>query len=362
VKKLFVLVPTFVLAVALAVNVYAQDTIHIPIVSSIQESVRAAAAYIWPMATGDTAHVECADNHLAIMGQTETSIDLHCMHMHDTTLYHAPTDHEHGVAAPDWADAFSQQWFGHPVMYGGDENSGPMENTMKHQGYKGIVTPYEAGGIVSFLRVHIMSNPMDRCTQYHSYEAYAKDAAGNISFWQGWIDTGDPATTRFVRPAEDRPNRPILLVIDETSWYRTADHEPIRSEQWYMRTADWSWNLGWNIEPTTMFRANECDNPMDMSTWVLAPNLNKGLVRVSDSGWIGPDGTSTGIARGNPPIDTWFCATPIGEITNRAVSHPSECAAGTLPQYIANTMRTVPAKNAVKQDLREFSSQILLPN
>lgn len=348
-KKVLILITTFLAAVVLAVNVYAPD--------ALGQTLQTATA--WFMLNGDTAHIECAGNTLDVTGQTDTAIDLHCHTVHDLTRWHAPTDHEHGAPPPAWADEFSMNWYGHQVIYGGNETT-PNENLMKHTAYKGATMQHD--GMDVFARVHLASNPMDRCVQYHSYEIYVKDTAGNVSHVQGWINTGDPTTRRILRPipeGETRPNRPVVLVADENSGNAF-------SEQWYMTTAPWSFQIGWNISaPTTYYRANECDAPHDMSLWPLTGN--KGTIRLMSLGWFGPD-SPIAPNRGNPPKDVWFCATTKGEITTRGVSHPDDCGAfpsaigeTALPQYIASTMTSFNDERQLNGG-REHDAQIVMPN
>lgn len=233
------------------------------------------------------------------------------------------TGHEHGDAPPDWATAFSKAQFGHGVIYGGDETSSAAENEHKHAAFKGIIATSAAGGTV-YLRYHAASNPLDRSAQYHSYELYYRDTAGNVSFWQGWYDTGDPNTARVLRrvpalPAENQ--RPIILVPDETSFQQNASFE-----QWYMfSTGKWSWDLGVDIgSGTTYYRANENATAMDQSTWV--PTGSLGLTRRVDGFWyLGREGGGTDHVGK-------FCATAMGAIV--------DCMApGALAQYIAPTLK-----------------------
>lgn len=251
------------------------------------------------------------------------------------TAWHAPgahdglNVHEHGDAPQAFFEQWSLDTFGHGIVYGGDEFSGAMERDMKHQAYKGIRAQSDAGGDV-YLRYHAASNPMDRAAQYHSYEVYYRDTAGNISFWQGWYDTGDPNTDarcpRRNGPSACESQRPIMLVVDQTAW-----DQGIRGEQWYMfgsPNAGWAWDMGLTIiNATTLYVPGENATAHDPSTWVLTGD--RGLQRRSDGFWyLGRDGGGTNLTG-------WFCATPLGDVTSVG---SQDCGGNGLPQYIAPTI------------------------
>ncbi len=54
--------------------------------------------------------------------------------------------------------------FGHPVIWGGDESSGPEENTVKHVAFKGMSA--RLSGVDLYLRHHGMSNPLGRSAHF----------------------------------------------------------------------------------------------------------------------------------------------------------------------------------------------------
>lgn len=232
------------------------------------------------------------------------------------TTWHTATDHEHGHAPPQWAEDWSMQKFGHGVVYGGDEAT-PNENVMKHNAYKGQIVPSAAGG-EAYIRYHGASNPHERATRYHSYEVYYKDTAGNVSFFQGWIDTGDPATRRFPRAQGDPGIRPAMLVVDQASW-----NAGIRTEQWYAfaagaRLVEFGVNIGNSV--TLWSPGEHLTDVHDPSTWVTtgADGTNR-LVDffLIESRFHGVTGD--------------FCLTALGQF--------AECGAdGALPQHIAPTM------------------------
>jgi hypothetical protein len=233
------------------------------------------------------------------------------------------TGHEHGDEPPAWATAFSQAQFGHGIIYGGDETSSAAENGHKHAAFKGVIAQSAAGGTV-YVRYHAASNPLDRSAQYHSYEVYYQDTAGGVSFWQGWYNSGDPATARVLRrnpPLDAENQRPIILVTDETSFAQNITYE-----QWYAHaTGKWSWDMGIAIgDSTTYYRPSENATAMDASTWV--PTGSLGLTRRVDGFWyLGRDGGGTDHVGK-------FCATAMGDVV--------DCMApGALAQYIAPTLK-----------------------
>jgi hypothetical protein len=194
-----------------------------------------AAQQSFSLAPGDSLHVTCMTELMGPVGHD--TADLVCATLVPTatatatatntpgavalTGWHAPTDHEHGDAPPQWATDFSQAHFGHGIVYGGDEASSPMEVTMKEHVFKGIAVNTVAGGDV-YLRYHAGSNPADRAARYHSFELYYRDTSGAVSIWQGWYDTGDPNSTSARCPRRTQPlpcenQRPIILVTDQAA-------------------------------------------------------------------------------------------------------------------------------------------------
>jgi hypothetical protein len=241
---------------------------------------------------------------------------------HPAVISGCQTGHEHGDAPPAWATAFSQARFGHGVIYGGDEASSAAENAMKHQAFKGIRATSNAGGQV-YLRYHAASNPMDRMARYHSYELYYRDTAGNVSFWQGWYDTGGRCPRRST-PLECEDYRPIILVTDETSF-----DQGIQFEQWYAHPVSdagrWAWDIGIGIgASSTFYRENENEHAHDIHSWVQTGEL--GLTRRVDGFWY------LGRSEGGTNLVGDFCAVAAtGEVV--------DCMApGALAQYIAPTL------------------------
>lgn len=249
--------------------------------------------------------------------------------------WHAPgahdglNPHSHGESPQQWVTDWSVREFGHGVVYGGDENSGPMEMAMKEQAYKGVRAVSDAGGSV-YLRYHAASNPLDRSARYHSYEVYYRDTAGNVSFWQGWYDSGDPNTDarcpRRVPALACEDQRPIILVVDQTSI-----NQGVASEQWYLGASPQSgvsWDMGITIiGATTLYKPGENTNAADQSTWTLTGD--KGMRVRSDGFWY------RGRGGGGTTVTGWFCAENLGRIVSGG---SKTCPAGSLPQYIASTL------------------------
>lgn len=260
--------------------------------------------------------------------------------------------HEHGDAPPEWANDFSQKNFGHPVMFGGDEAT-PNENVLKHQAYKGFLM--RASGVDIYIRYHNMSNPHDRSGPFHSYEIYAKDASGKVSFWQGHEFVGYPEqrsqrmTRRNEQPGHDNENgidwpgrgQFIVAAPDLVDWKNY-----LRCEQWYKHAGLWSWDVSVTIcGASTYYTVDEHKtNVADMNTW--HPTGDVGGSRRLEISHYGP--TNPRVQGANLPTDKWFCVnktpkenrmlglTPTWEV-GEAISGPNACPAGWLPQYISSS-------------------------
>lgn len=261
-------------------------------------------------------------------------------------LWHAPgahdglNPHEHGDKPPAWADEFSMVNFGHPVIFGGDESSGQMEIEHKHQAYKGFVAT--VGGVEIFVRYHAGSNPLDRAFAFHSYEVYAKDQTGNVSFWQGLYFAGYPdiKTQRMTRTDEAIARDSFIISSpDEADWNNVG-----RCEQWYTTGGLWSWDIGILMcDATTRFHYGEnLEDLHNMINWDVTGEL--GLNRMIQFVQYGPTNPRVhGIA---VPVDRWYCVSkfpsedkpnaPTWTVTG-AVLGPNACDAGFLPQYKAGT-------------------------
>lgn len=260
--------------------------------------------------------------------------------------------HEHGDKPPSWADDFAQKNFGHPVMFGGDEAT-PNENILKHQAYKGFLM--KVSGVDVFIRYHSMSAPTDRMGPLHSYEVYAKDGSGNVSFWQGWMFHGYPniPSQRMPRHGEQAGYDPlhnvtwpgrdqfIIAGADEHDW---KDYK--RCEQWYGHGGLWSWDISITIcGATTYFTPNEhLTDVYNQSLWKLTGGL--GGSRRLEVSHYGPQNPVVGGE--NLPFNKWFCVkklpnenktteqTPTWDVAG-SVSGPTACQSGYLPQFVADT-------------------------
>jgi hypothetical protein len=308
-----------------------------------------------PTATGTVPTATSIPSTATSVPPTATNVPPTATHDHGgevSTSWHAPTTHEHGDAPPQWVTDWSMEQFGHGVIYGGDEQT-PNENAIKHNAFKGFTTTMD--GVELYFRVHAQSNPHGRMAQFHSYEIYARDPSGNISFWQGWTDCGSPDTNRFPRSQGDPGIRPGMLVVDQAAW-----DAGIRFEQWYCMGSAWSWDLGWTIgETTTIWRPGEhLNDPMNRANWTTTGSY--GLTRRIEAAWYGPD-SQYAPNRGNPPKDQWFCATLQGQITSVGVN-PNSCPSGQVPQYIASTMVSVEFPGNAVQKGFPGSGSLALPN
>jgi hypothetical protein len=273
--------------------------------------------------------------------------------MHHASRWHPPVDprtgctygHEHGDAPPAWVQSAGYSvGFDHAGGFHG--NTSVAENTTKHSGMKGFLadfTDYNGGTQQAYFRVHIASNPLDRSARYHSYEVFMRDAAGGVSHWQGWFNSGDPKTDRVVyNGANDPGRRPIVLVQDESTFPK------VKNEHWYMRaTAPWNWDFAWTVDATT-FHDGEETGDTGAASW--KPTGRLGTVRRFEPAWYGPDSKIAPARTNAAPKGGIFFATQFGEIvsgptaprcsgstTMYGTTYRNEC----LPQFIATTARAV---------------------
>jgi hypothetical protein len=271
---------------------------------------------------------------------------------HPPVINGCATGMEHGDAPPAWLTAA-----GDHVLFHGAFNTSPIENTTKHAAMKAFSATFNGTDV--YFRIHAASNPLDRSARYHSYEVFARDPSGAISHWEGWYNSGDPVADRIPRRTGGDPSqRPLILVVDQTSW-----NQGIRCEQWYSAPAQpaWGWDFGWTIcNSTTLFQVGENATAANQATWTPAPDGSLGTTRRLEAAWYNSRTHPTGA----------FTATQFGEV----VSGPNDprCSGTTsafgvtytnvcLSEFIAPTMGDVkfPGNSLQKQ----FPAQgVHLPN
>jgi hypothetical protein len=281
-------------------------------------------------------------------------------------LWHAPgahdglNAHEHGDKPPAWADQWSMANFGHPVIFGGDEAT-PNENLQKHVAYKGTDHTFSVNGcsIETYFRYHAMSNPFGRSGPFHSYEMYARDCQGGISFWQGWFWVGYPEfrSQRMTKSNEQpgtiltdgsglpAPGRDqfIISAPDHADWDNF-----LRSDQWYMFNPFWEVSVT-ILNSTAFFNYDEhLGDITNMATWDLTGS--KGLTRRFEMSHYTSTGAGSPVDGVDVPLDAWYCAQlhptedRVEGITHRphwdvtgAVAGPNSCPSGYVPEYKSST-------------------------
>lgn len=257
------------------------------------------------------------------------------------------TGHEHGDRPPLWVLNA-----GYRPSFHGHFNASPVEHIAKHAAMKGFSARMD--GVDIYFRVHIFSNVFGREKRYHSYEIWARDPAGGVSHWQGWFNAGDPETGRIPR-SQDRGIRPVVLVVDQTSW-----EQGIRCEQWYLETASWGWDFAWTICNTTTIYYRGENGERDQPSWRVAPDGSLGGTRRLEASWY---------AFREHPVGA-FVATQFGEIVS-GMDDP-RCAGTTtmhdviytnvcLDQFIAPTMQTVAFPGNSRQKTYDTTG-VVLPN
>ena len=281
-------------------------------------------------------------------------------------LWHPPgahdglNAHEHGDKPPAWADAWSMESFGHPVIYGGDEETS-HENHYKHVAYKGTEHTFSVNGcsIDTYLRYHAQSNPLGRSAAFHSYEMYARDCQGGISFWQGWFWAGYPEfRSQRMTKANEQPgtilsdgsglpapgrDQFIISAPDHADW-----NNFLRSDQWYLFNPFWEVSVT-ILNSTAFFNYDEhLGDITNIATWELTGD--KGLSRRFEMSHYTSTGAGSPVDGVNVPLDAWYCAQlhptedrvegpshrPHWDVTG-AVAGPNSCPSGYVPQYKAST-------------------------
>lgn len=271
------------------------------------------------------------------------------MHWHPPVVDGCATGHEHGDAPPDWIAAA-----GYDVSYHFHGNTTAAENTIKHPAMKGFAARFNNQDI--YLRYHAASNPLDRSARYHSLELFIRDATGAVSHMAYWYNTGDPTIDRVPRRQGSEPQqRPILLVVDRTSW-----DQGIRCEQWYDAPGQplWGADFGLTIcNTTTLYNAGENATAADQSTWVPAPDDSLGLTRRLELAWYANRSTLRGTFTTDQFGGSVNRCVEGASISKFGVSYPAVC----LTQTIQPTLATIQFPgNAIQ---RTFPGQgVQLPN
>lgn len=311
-------------------------------------------------------------------------------HAHDalaqscpTAVWHPPgCGHEHGDDGPDWV----KNWLvslGLPpeIRFDSALSTGPHENMEKHPAFKGYAAP---SGFTSFnahqpvqiyVLMHASSNPGDREAPVHSSELWVKDAAGNVSFRQGWqkldsLKLGTscqaPRLPTCPTPNIDNSARPIVLSPDQEGLAAQRGQET-----WY---GDSSFDISWGIsDATTVFHPGEAlsFNPAD---WT--PTGQSGLRRTLDvtwqttaqtaRGWQVRDqfGTEILSVSATPAVTDYsglsglsspYCGQPI---VYDGVTYARLC----LAQYIAPTADGVVTSGGAQRTFPAPAGGVVLPN
>lgn len=254
------------------------------------------------------------------------ALGLFLQQSHDPTKWHPPTTHDHGDEPYTWVNQFNAG--AHVVIpsipsvvtYGGDESSSPMENTHKHEGFKGLRMT-GPNNVQAYYRYHAASNPLDRSADKHSFELWIKDSKNNVSFMQGHYNVG------FARiPDRNTGVRPVIICIAPG---QKGD------EEWYGEPHSY-WQPDANIMmgATTHCVSNESATAHDMSTW--HPTGNKGLFRRASLHWYPGQLTEKTLHM--------FCTTKEGYVPTDSdpvllVSGGFGCKSGYIPQYINPTLK-----------------------
>jgi hypothetical protein len=259
---------------------------------------------------------------------------------HNPHEWHPPVDpatgchygHEHGDAPPAWVQ--SSRW---PAMFSHPGNT-PNENVLKHTSFKGF--SLRDDGIDLYVIMHLDTNPNGHSSRFHSYQAWARDASGGISYWDLWADFGEGNNTgpnlRWDENCGGNTEiRPIMAVL-----YPQCN---FTFESWYSRAGapEWGWDFGFNVRPQYYNgpQPGVSSNPdlSAMNTWLPTGQWND--ARRIEAAWY---------AFRQHPTGTFY-STQWGEI----VSGPTDPRCGTqrtigsktyevlcLQQHIAPTMTT----------------------
>lgn len=252
---------------------------------------------------------------------------------HSPVVNNCETGHEHGDSPPTWVvDSKWKPMFTHAA-------NTPNENILKHSSFKGFTLNDD--DVEVYFVMHLDSNPSGHSTRFHSYQAWAKDASGAVSYWDLWADFGEGDNTGSnLRPVDGcgAPQfvRPIMAVN-----YPECEK---KFENWYNRAGapGWAWDFGINILAQyyngPRLGTSSSSDLSAISTWLPTGDLNS--ARRIELSWYSFRDHPTGT----------FYSTQFGEI----VTGPEDTRCGTtktlgtksytvlcLEQYIAPTMTSV---------------------
>jgi hypothetical protein len=277
-----------------------------------------------------------------------------CGESNDT--WHAPvvngcqTKHEHGDAPPAWVHTSAYHpMFTHP-------GNTPNENLLKHTSFKGYSARFS--NVDLYVIMHLDTNPNGHTSRFHSYQMWARDASGGISYFDGWMDFGvgdstGPQLTRFHCDNTDGI-RPAIAVNDQ------ACPGPLRFENWYPRAAGYLGQAGWMPDFGFNTSANYYTggDPLDKATWV--PTGGQNNTRRIEIAWYANRSSQRGK----------FFATNFGQI----VSGPTAAVCGTtktvgaktypvlcLEQFIAPSLGSVQFPGNAVQKSYDFTG-VVNPN
>lgn len=327
-------------------------------------------------------HEVVPHEHETAHAQTEIA----CAAEHDRSKWHPPAcGHEHGDDAPAWV----KDWLvsiGLPdgeIHFGTQNTTGVHENLEKHNAFKGY---HATTGFSSFNRkdpvelyvlYHASSNPGDRQAPVHSFSVYVKDAAGAVSFRQGWQKVGDvklPTSCQAPRlpacpaPEIDNGQRPIVLAPDDAGLAATPVGRG--QETWY---GDSSVDISWGVSDATTTLTPGETLTYDPATWF--PTGLPGLIRTLDVTWQTTPQTARGwqvrdqfglyvlSVSATPALDDFsglsgmtslYCGRPHPD----RPEHPILC----LPQHIAPTADGIVTDGGIQRTFPPPPGGVVLPN
>jgi hypothetical protein len=239
---------------------------------------------------------------------------------HDTAHWHPPAfGHEHGAAPPDWVN--TSRWmpmFSHPA-------NTPNENILKHTSFKGFTLNDD--GVQVYVIMHLDTNPNGHTSRFHSYQAWAKDATGAISYWDLWADFGTGSGPSGMAGPRIQANeecggggRPVMFINYQSGC-------PLFFESWYSRAGapGWGWDFGFNVQAQYYCGpqlGQPCTNGdlSNIANWIPTGQLN--ATRRIEAAWYE--------FSGHPQGDFW--STQWGDV----VSGPSDPVCGTQRAYGTN--------------------------